>query len=242
MAKRKSLFGLPFEMPFGFFAERIVQESGFRKDLKLIGDLEADKFDALSRALAEYPHFLDVEKVSEIVAEKTGNPSLSLSAVIVQLSNLIRNASERPEAAFNTLCREIANRPDGLGNVDGLNVRLQRLLLEPRGFGRQRSAEDLAEATGEELHSVQVICDIRPVFGESETEAQGAVLVVILRLEKTDLSGSHSSLDLRLSEDQLDSLAKLSETAKGRIASLKLLLDEKSIPRARTNGAARKSQ
>jgi hypothetical protein len=233
MARQRSLFG--FGPPFRFIADRLLQDPEFRSDLRQVVNLPEEKFRSLASALDAHPNFLVASDVAAIAQkEVAGTEAEPLARALLRLYLSLRTTQEPEEEALDGLCAAVIKHSADFprDKIDDLKLRVQRLVLAPRGFKRQQKAEALAEATGADLNEVNIICDIRPVFDDQRKEIEGAVVISTLTLEITELDGTLSSVECCLTEKQLDDLCKVSLNAKQKLVAIKNLLASKSIPRA----------
>jgi hypothetical protein len=229
-------FFFPFfgkSVPFGIFADGLFKDEGFRNDLKYIAELPDQDFSAVAQALATFPGFIDRTVLADLVARSmpSGNHKL-VTEMIARLNAAIRDSSDTTEDAFKTLSREIAKRPElvgNSGNVGKVEERLRAIVAAPPGLSKQKKAESLSERTSLELSNFAIVCDARPVFDEEKRSIDGVVVVTTMRIEIQGIDGSLSAVECRLTEHQLDQLCKVSDDARRKLTLIKDLLKTKSI-------------
>lgn len=229
-----------FEAPFPILAEHLAKDEDFLSDAKRILEIDAERIAALAQALVEDQSFLDRTGLSAIVEQclGPGENATNLSRILWRLSQILRDADQPLDKAVGVLKHSL-NKFSTAIPEDGrkkLGERLEKLVAAPAAFTRQHKAEKLAEATGVELEDIQIICDIRPVFNEDRSVIDGAVPVTTLRLELVELNGTTSSVEVRLTEQQVVDLSDKAESAKKKISVIKNILDEKSITMPFTPG------
>ncbi len=219
--------------PFSFLAEGLARNEAFLSDVKLILQIDDEDLDRLHDALSQEESFLDQGTLSKIVENtlEASESSSRISATIWQLSQVLHNADEQPEAAAAQLKEAIVKSSSGISETEGrkLGERLEKLAARPTGFARQSKAQRLSEATGAELEDLQIISDIRPVFNEDRSAIEAAVPVTTLRLDIVESAGSPSTIEVRLTEQQVADLLMKAECAKTKIAVIKKTLRDKSI-------------
>lgn len=223
-------------LPFSFIAPRLAKEDEFRADILGIVRMPEEQFSALSAALAGFPSFLDKAAVESIVVQVTGSSSAKTAALIYRLNQLLRSSSDPVEGAVRVLIEELSKYEQEFPEqvIGALRERITALILTPRGFDLQKKAEMLAEATGAELADFSIICDVRPVFDNERKKIEGAVALTTLRLELYESDGSLLPVECRLTEPQLERLAKIVDTARGKLAAIQQLLETKDLPLAKT--------
>jgi hypothetical protein len=222
-------------LPFTFIASGLVKGGEFRADVLGIVGMPEEQFSALSAALAGFPSFLDKAAIESIVAQVTGSSSTKTAALIYRLNQLLRSSSDPVEVAVRVLIEELSKYKEFPEQVIAvLRERLKALFLTPRGFDLQKKAEMLAEATGAELADFSIICDVRPVFDNERKKIEGAVALTTLRLELYQSDGSRLPVECRLTEPQLERLAKIVDTARGKLAVIQQLLETKDLRLANT--------
>jgi len=243
MPRQRSFFR--FQPPFRFIAEQLLGGTEFRSNLKKIVTLPEPEFSSTATALNTHPNFLVAADVAEILQKNISSTQTdTVARTLLQLNSSIRNTQEPEEKALEELCSALGKYAEEFppDDVKVLRARLQKLVLAPLGFKRQKKAEILAEATGADLNELNIICDIRPVFDEDRKEIDGALIIPTLTLEVLELDGGLSSVECRLTEEQLDDLCRISLLAKQKMVAIKTLLTAKSIAWARVFETARKEE
>ncbi len=229
--KSTFFFGSP---PFKLLASRLVRDEDFLADMQLVVRLNEDRFRHLAGTLEKSDAFINREvldaTVSQVLAGQ--NEAEKLAAAIYRVSEVLHDADMPADDAMRILSEAITaeEKPFTADERRTLVERLRRLAVVPNGLGRQFKAQKLAAATGAELDQANIICDIRPIFDSSRRRVEGALPVVILRLEYTTSGGESEVLELRMSEEQIARLEETVATAKRKVAVVKELLKSQSIP------------
>jgi hypothetical protein len=237
MPRSRIIFPLgiaPDAMPFSFIASRLVKNDEFRADISGIAKMPDDQFRTLTVALANFPSFLDKAAVDETIAKVTPRTDAKTAAFVSRLNEVVRSSSDSVERAVELLIEELGKHEEFQQNLSGILQERIKALLIPRGFDLQKKAELLAEATGAELANFAIICDVRPVFDDDRKKIEGAVAVTTLRLELYQPDGNKVPIECRLTEPQLARLAKVVETAQGKLSAITNLLETKNVPLAKT--------
>lgn len=234
MPRQRFWYG--FGPPFSYIADRLLQEEQFREELRQIARLPEEKFSAISSALQAHPNFLVSTDVAAILKKNLPEPDAeSITRTLLRVNRTIRNTQETAKEALGIFVAAMAEQSKEFPpeTIQILEPRLNALILMPRGFSRQKKAEELAEATGADLTEFNIICDIRPVFDEDRKEIEGALAVTTLTLDILQLDGRVASIECRLTENQLDDIIRKSTAAKQKVVAIKALLATKMISQTR---------
>jgi hypothetical protein len=231
MAKRTISISFP---PFHVLAKHLVQDEDFLSDAKILLDIDDTKYSKLANSLIAEKDFIDRNKLNDIVQSVLGTNDQAkvISKIIWRLHKLMREQSnETLERSIELLGEAINEHSESLSKEQHgkLIKRIEELVVSPQSLSRQQKAEELAESIGKELESLQLICDIRPVFDESRSNIEGAIPISMLILDYADPGGSTSRIEIRMTEEQIRDLCDKSQHAKNKILVLKRMLTEKSI-------------
>lgn len=230
MARRYFAIDTP---PFAVLAEHLAKDEGFVSDAKTILQIDDEKLDALAQALAQDESFLDRRTLSRVVEESlgSGENASDVSRIVWRLNQILRDADEPLEETVALLKGAISEFSEAISDADRDSVgeRLEKLAAVPKAFARQQKAQQLAEATGAELEEIQIICDMRPVFDEERSKIEGAIPITTLRLSTIGADGIPSSIEVRLTEQQVADLLAKARLAESKISVIKRTLREKSI-------------
>ncbi len=229
--KSAFFFGTP---PFKLLASRLVCDEDFLADMQLVVGLSEDRFLHLTGALEKLDAFISRDVLDATVSHVLAGESDAgkLAAAIYRISEVLHDADMPTQDAMRILSEAITGEEKPFNSEERRTLveRLRRLAVVPNGLGRQFKAQKLAVATGAELDQANIICDIRPIFDSSRHRVEGALPVVILRLDYTTSGGESEVLEVRMSEKQIARLEETVATAKRKVAVVKELLKSQSIP------------
>ncbi|MCH7988631.1 MAG: hypothetical protein IID46_05690 [Planctomycetes bacterium] len=224
--------------PFRMLGDHLVKDEDFLADARRLLTVEAERFERLASTLEEIDSFIDRERLTETVEEVLGatEDAKKIARTIWRLASMLRDSDEPLEETVSLLKTAINEQMEQLQPDERktLAERLDRLAARPSGFDRQHKAQQLAEATGKELDELQIICDLRPVFNDERTIVEGGIPVTTLHLDVID-SGTTSSIEIRLNEEQLNDVCDKAQAAIRKLTALKDLLVEKKITLPRTS-------
>lgn len=229
--KSTFFFGTP---PFKLLASRLVRDEDFLADMHLVVGLSEERFLDLAGTLEKSDAFINREVLEATVIQVLAgeNDAEKLAAAIYRISEVLHDADMPTPDAMRMLSEAITaeEKPFTMEERRTLVERLRRLAVVPTGLGRQFKAQKLAAATGAELDQANIICDIRPIFDSSRQRVEGALPVLVLRLDYTTSGGESEVLELRISETQIGILEETVVAAKRKVAVVKELLKSQSIP------------
>lgn len=237
MAGRFQFFGSP---PFPILIDHLVGDEDFVNDAKRIIDIEEPSFEHLQERLIGITSFLDratlTAEVESVLGK--GKDATEVSRTIWRLSAMLRESEEPFSECVELLRSTIQEKMTALEPEHRTNLadRLERLAVNPTGLNRQFKARQVANFTGKELDDLNLVCDIRPVFSADRTNIDGAIVVTTLRLNLVD-NGTSSSLDIRLTEEQLHDLFESVTVAEAKVTAIKGLLERKSISTPNLNAS-----
>jgi len=114
--------------------------------------------------------------------------------------------------AFSAIeCPELAR----LGEI------LPNLIQPYPAMARFEKAERLANLTGQELESMELICDLRPIFDEDRKQIEGMMPYTRLHIVATGADGLPKSFEAELTHQQVIDLRKKGEKAESKLAVLR---------------------
>jgi len=117
--------------------------------------------------------------------------------------------------------------PDDLSDLK----RLLPLIVKPYpARHRQAKAERLATATGLRAESVDLVCDIRPVFDDGRTKVEGVIPFTTLKIVATGVDRFPVSFEAILSASDVVTLLKKAEAAVTKLNALGELAEYAKLP------------
>lgn len=172
--------------------------------------------------------------VSESLGE--GEDSDRIASIVYRLGGIVHDAEMDARKAMDTLAEAIEEKSESLEPKDRreLTDRLRRLAAEPIGIAKQYKARQLVGAIGAELDDFRIICDIRPIFDQQRERIDGAIPLMILRLEYSDPDGDSAVVEMRVTEKQIAEFEEKIEDANLKLKMIKGLLNSQDLPIPKT--------
>jgi hypothetical protein len=220
---------------------RPPEVSRFVSDAKCLLALSPEAITALSADLESQQGFLDRDALSRAISRHIADEEQ-----VRQLTRLVQGYDDlvnRFDLTLGGILKSIDNwRVDQddeeetppLSDADFrlLGERMPLLLKQYDGLVRQDKAERLSEVLGHRLESIDVICDLRPVFDQNHTGVVGVIPLTTLKLVCTGGNGLPVTTEAILSEKQVSELAAVAQSAVKKLSILRGLVAEvhKPIP------------
>lgn len=215
----------PEELPF--------EGDQFFSDARAVLQLSGPELEALERGLLAEPGFLERDAFFALVEKQVGTERAQPVGRFVRALDRYFRQSGLPIEEFLkgalTVLQEKSSKHLDEGEVRELTERFKRLVCAPPSLGRQWKADKLATSTGRPLEDIQIVCDIRPVFNATRDAIEGMLPVTIVKIVSTGAGGLPDVLELRVTEEQIDDLAKKAAFAQSKIARIREVLASKGI-------------
>lgn len=232
--KREQVFyvrGLP---PPGF--EPGVSD-GLVRDAKILLALQRSQIDAIRNDLKTYAGFLDRAALEDRLQTHLDDQESckGLARFITAIDERSRVFDVEVQNLILQIERWLSdeeNQKKSLISDEEFQELRQRLplIIQPYpALERQAKAEYLAEATGQPLERLELICDLRPVFDKARENVEGMVPLTILKVVCTGVDGLPLSLEVVLSEKDVHDLAKASSDAQKKLKKLRELISSTDI-------------
>ncbi len=125
-----------------------------------------------------------------------------------------------------------ADEPDfplGKDDLKALDNNLRLLILDYPALKRFAKAERLSKLTGQQLRSIDLICDVRPIFDATRSQIEGMMPYTRLRVVATGADWSPVAFEAELTLQQVYDLAERATYAKQKLDVLRTTI-EKSLP------------
>jgi hypothetical protein len=184
------------------------------EDLKLIAGLPDEQIATLRQQLRKASHFLNPKALLATIQEVVQVPE-SGGAVCRAILNL--NPSNANQI--------IANLEKDLDDKDFPFERLKMVmseLIQPYpALARFEKAERLAKVTGRQLETIDLICDLRPIFDENQKNLEGMMPYTRLHIVVTGEDGLPKPFEAELTHQQVADLAEKAEKAKSKLKVLR---------------------
>ncbi len=206
-------------------------------DAKVLLELQPDQLGSLAQELTSFEGFLDRPTLKKIVKSFVPNEdhASAVYRLISQIDEILRQAEFGLPGLFDRMAEAI-QAPDAEekplltpDQFDELKRRMSIVIKPYAGLNRQAKAQRLSEATGLRLESVEILCDLRPVFDSERDSVEGVIPYTILRIVSTGADGLPVAMETILTQAEVEELAKKSEGAVKKLGRLRALLAEKEL-------------
>jgi len=208
-------------LPEGILSQVPFMPAAMIDDLLAAGGLAAEQIESLADILDREAGIPSDLRLEEIVTGILGEGSLADSV----LRTIINLRPDRIESAVRNLkqWRNANAANEARVSLDQLEIvrkRLTELIENYPVLARYRKSQRLRTLTGRAAESLELICDLRPVFDPTRRLVEGLIPITTLRVEYRTNDGS-SVLEVLVTEEDLDNLASEVERAKQKLQSLK---------------------
>ncbi len=196
-------------------------------DLKEVAALSATDVKALSQRLADAKGFLDPKALAATIRQVVHEENAAQS-----VQRALRNLGPRD---IEPLLKALSDQgqeegfPLAKDSLDRLAKILPELIQTYPALARFEKAERLAKLTGQQLESVDLVCDLRPIFDESRTQLEGMMPYTRLRLVAKGADGLPNAFEAELSEQAVHDLAGKAAKAMEKLAVLRQTI-ERVVP------------
>ncbi len=193
--------------------------SGMVNDLKTIAGLSDEQIAEIRNHLAEADGFLDHKALLATIREVIQD-SKSAEAVRRAIRNLNPSTVERIIADLE---QNLGDKefPFDQTTFDRLKQVLSELIQPYPALTRFQKAERLARLTGQQLESLELICDLRPVFDENRENLEGMMPYTRLHIVATGEDGLPKPFEAELTYEQVIDLAENAGKARSKLDVLR---------------------
>jgi len=189
------------------------------EDLKAIIGLSDEKLAELHKHLTEAEGFLDPRALLATIRRvvEDANAAEAVRRIIINIgpSEVERMVTVLEEG------REEKDFPFDQAKLERLKQILKNLIWPYPSLARFRKAERLAKITGQQLETVELICDIRPIFDESRKNVEGMMPYTRLHIVATGEDGLPNAFEVELTHQQVIDLAEKAGKAKSKLEALR---------------------
>jgi hypothetical protein len=192
---------------------------GMLDDLKAIASLSDKQVQDVRQRLAEDQRFLDPKTLLAAIHDVLQNRDLA-EAVRRAIQNLERPDVKRIVASLKKDLDDNKAHLDQ-ATIDRLEHVLSELIHPYPGLVRFQKAERLAKITGQHVETVELVCDLRPIFDSSRANVEGMMPYTRLRIVTTGEEGLPKSFEAELTDEQVLDLADKAEKAKSKLKVLR---------------------
>ena len=189
-------------------------------DLKLVATLSDDLVSKLRDRLSAAEGFLDPKKLAATVRSLIKSESTAL-AVHRTLQSLAPSDVEQLVKALAQRQQEEEDVPLDESELGRLRKVLPALVQPCPAKTRFEKAKRLAKLTGQELESIELICDLRPIFDEDRKQIEGMMPYTRLHIVATGADGFMKSFEAELSHQQVVDLREKAAKAESKLAVLR---------------------
>lgn len=238
---RRFILGTP---PFRYLLSSLTRDDDFKVDIRTVLQVNDVDFSNFANELAGASQFLDSSRIEQIAQSTLQANATEIAKVVGRLSAIIHSSEMDVDAAMTEFSKAlIENLTDNGFDVDEIKTfcwRVRKLVAEPAGISKHFKAARLAVAIGDELDDFQIVCDIRPVFDSKREKIEGAMPISLLRLDYSTADGDTMTVELRITDSQITSLADKLREAQKKNESIKAFLENAQIEVPLLKGAAEK--
>lgn len=183
-------------------------------DLRTIAGLSDDQIAEIRQHLSKADHFLDPKALLAAIREVIQVPA-SAEAVRRAILNL------KPSNTKQIIATLEKDMGDKEFPFDRLKKVLSELIQPYPALARFEKAERLAKVTGRQLETVDLICDLRPLFDENRKKLEGMMPYTRLHIVVTGEDGLPKPFEAELTHQQVIDLAEKAEKAKSKLKVLR---------------------
>lgn len=206
-------------IPESFIGQFPSLSDTFFADLKKIASLTGEQVEKLSNHLAQVKGFLSpkILKVSILEVLKDGDVGTAVHRAISKIN---------PESVGSLITTLEQSKDEDEFPLDGeiierLKLNLPKLIQPYHALKRYQKAEHLVKVTGQPLESIELICDIRPMFDENRERVEGMMPYTLLEIVATGRDGLPKSFEAILTCQQVHDLVEKTEKAKHKLEVLR---------------------
>ncbi len=202
---------MPFEHP--------TAKKELVEDLKAIISLSDGKLAELHRHLTEAKGFLAPKALLATIQTVAKDQNVGKA-----MQRVLRNIGPSQVERVITFLDEWRNEKDfpfDQAQLERLKRILKKLILPYPSLARFQKAERLAKITGQQLETVELICDLRPIFDESRKNVEGMMPYTRLHIVATGEDGLPKPFEAELTHQQVIDLAEKAEKAKNKLETLR---------------------
>lgn len=207
-------------------------------DLKGLLGLDELAMRSVKSTLKGLPPFLTREQLKESL-ERGTNDSTTAALVfrVIRWVERFQRPDGTIDRAFQLLRKfQVGNKGSSTSSdfseedLGALQGRILELLACAPGRLRQSKAESLAEATGQRLKRIRLICDFRPIFDGERQVIEGVMPLTTLSMVCEGVNGLPVGFEAILSEKDVENLCEMATMAKQKLAAMRHLAAATKLP------------
>ncbi len=189
-------------------------------DLKAVSTLSEDEVVSLCAQLSQAKGFLDSKALAAEVCRTVKDQKIARS-VHTTLCNLGPEHTTRLVQGLAERVRQREDLPLTQADIDRLAEILSKLIMPYPALARFQKAERLAKLTGQSLESIELICDLRPIFDENRKQVEGMMPYTRLHIVATGEDGLPKSFEAELTHRQVNDLHEKAAKANDKLDVLR---------------------
>ncbi|MBI2424965.1 MAG: hypothetical protein HYV27_19215 [Candidatus Hydrogenedentes bacterium] len=201
------------------FFHQVLDNGQMKEDLKSVAALPRNQITGLRETLTSAAGFLDPNTLLQLIQTIICDINISES-VQRTLRALAYSDVDRFLEMLDTETPEVERFLD-VESLASLKANLKELIQPYPGLKRFRKAEVLATITGNSLESLELVCDLRPIFDENRENLEGLMPYTRLHIVTTGVDGLPVSFEAELTHKQVVELAEKSEKTKKKLLVLR---------------------
>ena len=204
--------GFPQLPPFAKPSSEILN------DLRAVGGLSNDIIDEICKQLSQSQGFLNPKTLLAIMHKviKDRETAAAVQRVIINISpselpvmvEFLKDAVGQDDSTFDSK------------QFENLEKVLKKLIQPYPSLERFQKAERLAKITGQQLETIELICDVRPIFDKTRKEVEGMMPCTRLHIVATGEDGLPKAFEAELTNQNVIDLAEKAEKAKNKLETL----------------------
>ena len=200
-------------------AEMVAHSSQVQEDLKAVAGLQNEQVDAIRERLEEAAGFLSPKAMyallNDVLQDKTTARSVQRVVLNVKpddLEEMLKTLSSKQSDDDFPLNKELS---------DKLHKILPNLIQPYSALAKFEKADRLATLTGQQLETIELICDLRPIFDEDRENIEGMMPYTRLHIVTTGVDGLPNAFEAELTQQQVSDLAEKAAKAKEKVGVLR---------------------
>ena len=213
--------------PSSSWTEHIASNPEALQDILTVVGLSQDKITAIQRRLSDAKGFLSPKGLLALLREELQDESL-MRCVRRTILNL---GPDDVEPLLEALSARHGQEPSlDDKQLDGLRRVLPQLVKPYPALAAFKKADRLSTQTGQRLESIDLICDLRPIFDESRTHLEGMMPYTRLLVVAIGADGLPKAFESELTRQQVHDLAQKASKATQKLGVLLNAIETDWLP------------
>ena len=188
------------------------------KDLLVVSGIPIEEIEAIRTALQEEGGFATRASLEQVVRDFIDDDR-QVSAVVSALQNLFPQQLERMFATLREWRELDESNAKHLSQeaLEAIEEKLPRLIRDYKALAKFRKARRLASILGNSMESVDLICDVRPVFNSDRDLVEGMFPLTTMKITYERQDEEMKVLEVQLSQEMLNELADKVQKAQQKL-------------------------